>query len=164
MSGAALVLFLAAGQQMLFDEVFQIPASKWRYAIIPLKQPPVTVECEYKVLSGKGTVRVALVNSNGLEQLRQGDKEPLSSGTFQSEGRFVRFVSAPDQYAVVLENGSAGSTSVKLRVTLDFSERGRPQARYLSLERRLAVIAISLSVFFGIVFYSAKKLLGAMRN
>jgi hypothetical protein len=65
---------------------------------------------------------------------------------------------------VVLENGSAGSTSVKLRVTLDFSERGRPQARYLSRERRLAVIAISLSVFFGIVFYSAKKLLGAMRN
>jgi hypothetical protein len=162
MSAAALLLLLAAGQQVLFDEVFQIPPSKWRYATIPLKQPPVMVECDYKVQSGNGAVRVVLVNAEALEQLRKGDNRPLGSASFGAEGRFTRLVALADEYAVVLENSSTGPVSVKLRVALDFSGRGHPEARYLSPERRAAVIAISLSVFLGIVIYSARKLLKTM--
>jgi len=65
---------------------------------------------------------------------------------------------------VVIENRGASRANVRLRVSLDFSEQGRPQARYLSPERRWAVIAISASVFLAIVAYSARKLLGAMRS
>ena len=53
-------------RQTLMDEVYTIPASDWRYVPVVLKQPPVTLECEFKVLSG-GTVRVGLVNGQGLE-------------------------------------------------------------------------------------------------
>jgi hypothetical protein len=63
MSAAALLLvWLAAGSQMLLDEVFHVPAGEWRYVPVILKQPPVTVDCDFRVISGNGAVRVVLVN------------------------------------------------------------------------------------------------------
>ena len=164
MSAAALlVLWLAAGLQVLLDEVFHVPAGEWRYVPVILKQPPVTVDCGFRVISGNGAVRVVLVNRDGLDTLRGGDREPLGSGTFTQQGQFSRLVNLPDEYAVVLENGGRGQVDVRLRVSLDFSARGRPRAQVLSPERRFAVIVISATVFLGIVFYSARKLLGVMR-
>jgi hypothetical protein len=163
MSFTALLLLAAAGSQVLLDEVFQIPASDWRYVPVTLKQPPVTVECEFRVLSGNGEVRLALVNRDGLEQLRQGDREPLGSGAYQTQGTLSRMVRVPDEYAVAVENSSRGPVRVRIRVTLDFSERFRPQVGYLSPERRFAVIVVSLSVFLAIVIFSARKLREAMR-
>lgn len=163
MSFAALLLLAAAGSQVLLDEVFQIPASEWRYVPVTLKQPPVTVECEFRILSGNGEVRLALVNRDGLDQLRQGDREPLGSGPYQQKGTLSRMVRVPDEYAVVLENSSRGPVRVRIRVSLDFSERLRPQVGYLSPEGRFAVIVVSLSVFLAIVIFSARKLREVMR-
>jgi hypothetical protein len=164
MSAAALLLlWLAAGPQVLLDEVFHVPAGEWRYVPVILKQPPVTVDCDFRVISGNGAVRVVLVNRDGLDTLRGGDREPLGSGALAQQGQFSRTVGLPDEYAVVLENGGRGPVSVRLRVSLDFSARGRPRAQVLSPERRFAVIVISATVFLGIVFYSARKLLGVMR-
>jgi hypothetical protein len=163
MTFAALLLLAAAGSQPLLDEVFQIPASEWRYVPVDLKKPPVMVQGEFRVISGNGRVRVVLLSRAGLDQLRQGDREPMGSGTYQSQGAFNRMVNVPDEYAVVLENSSRGPVRVQLRVSLDFSERARPQVGYLSPERRFAVIIISLSVFLAIVIFSARKLREAMR-
>lgn len=164
MSFAALVLLAAAGSQVvLVDEVFRIPASEWRYAVVPLKQPPVTVQGDFRVVSGNGGVRFVLVNRAGLDRLRNGDREPLGSGVYQPQGTFSRMVTVPDEYAVVLENGSQGPVGVKLRVSLDFSGRAGQQVRYLSPERRFVVIIISLSVFLAIVIFSAQKLRDVIR-
>ena len=164
MSAAALLLlWLAAGSQVLLDEVFHVPAGEWRYVPVILKQPPVTVDWDFRVISGNGAVRAVLVNRDGLDALRGGDREPLGSGAFTQEGQVSRLVNLPDEYAVVLENGGRGPVSVRLRVSLDFSARGRPRPQTLSPERRFGVILISATVFLGIVFYSARKLLGVMR-
>ena len=53
---------------------------------------------------------------------------------------------------------------VHLRVALDFSVQPEQGVRTLSPERRLAVILISFAVFFGIVTWSARKLLNAARQ
>jgi len=160
---ALLLLLLAPGSQVLLDEVFHVPATEWRYVPIVLQQPPVLVQCEFQVLSGSSTVRVTLVNRDGLDQLRHGDREPLGSGAFVTSGEFSRLVSVADSYAVVLENGRGGPAAVRLRVSLDFSERSRLQARYLSPQRRVVVILVSAMVFLSIVIYSARKLLGAIQ-
>jgi len=162
-AAALLLLWLAAGSQVLLDEVFHVPAGEWRYVPVILKQPPVTVDCDFRVISGNGAVRVVLVNRDGLDTLRGGDREPLGSGAFAQQRQVSRLVNLPDEYAVVLENGGRGPVIVRLRVSLDFSARGRPQAQTLPPERRFAVILISATVFLGIVFYSARKLLGVMR-
>jgi hypothetical protein len=163
MNAAALLLLLATGPQALLDETYQVPAGEWRYVPIILKQPPVTVDCEFSVISGNGAVRLVLVNREGLDALRGGDREPLGSGAFTRQGTFSRLVNLPDEYAVVLENGARSEARVRLRASLDFSARARPRAQVLSPERRFAVIAISASVFLAIVFYSARRLLGAVR-
>lgn len=164
MSAAALLLLLlATDSQTLLDEVVDIPPGEWRYVPVVLNQPPVTIEYEFHVISGDGAVRGALVNQEGLDDLKKGDRDPLGSGAFDRQGSYSRLIRVPDEYAVVIENGGHSRAGVRLRVSLDFSEQGRPQARYLSPQRRWAVIVISASVFLAIVLFSARKLLGAMR-
>jgi hypothetical protein len=162
MSPALLLLFFAADSQTLMDEVVEVPPSDWRYAPVVLKQLPVTIEYGFQLISGDGAIRAALVNQEGLEDVKKGDREPLGSGAFQKQGSFSRLIGVPDEYAVVIENRGPGRASVRLRVSLDFSDR-RVQVRYLSPERRRAVVGISASVFLAIVLISARKLLGAMR-
>jgi hypothetical protein len=162
MSPALLLLLFAVDSQTLMDEVVEVPPSDWRYAQVVLKQLPVTIEYEFQVISGDGAIRAALVNQEGLEDVKKGDREPLGSGAFQKQGSFSRLIGVPDEYAVVIENRGPGRASVRLRVSLDFSDR-RVQVRYLSPERRRAVVGISASVFLAIVLISARKLLGAMR-
>jgi hypothetical protein len=159
MSPALLLLLLASGSQTLLDEVVEVPPSEWRYVQVALKQPPVTIEYEFHVISGDAAIRAVLVNREGLDDLRKGDRDPLGSGAFQKQASFSHLIGVPDEYAVVIENGGRGRASVRLRVSLE----GRLQVRYLSSERRWAVIAISASVFLAIVLISARKLLGVMR-
>jgi len=164
MNAAVLLALFAPGSQTLTDEVFQIPAKEWRYVDVAVKQVPVTVDCEFNVISGTGAVRVELVNAEGLNDWKQGHRDTKDSEAFAGQASFSRLISVPDDYAVVLENSGRNPASVRLRVSLDTSGRGLPQARYLSPQKRLAVIAISATVFLAIVSYSAKKLLTVMRG
>ena len=152
-------------RQTLMDEVYTIPASDWRYVPVVLKQPPVTLECEFKVLSG-GTVRVGLVNGQGLAAMRQGKRHAtLATTSFVKGGRLSYEVLEPDEYAVIVDNGleGRGAAQVQLRVALDFPGRQQPQARQLSPARRAVVAVISLAIFLGIVTYAGKKLRAAWR-
>jgi hypothetical protein len=161
-SATALVLLFALDSQTVTDEVFEVPAREWRYVGVTLKQVPVTVHCDFGVISGSGAVRVGLVNGEGLDDLKQASGAALDSGAFTRQGSFSRMVGVPEEYFVILENSGRGSARVRLRLSLDFSGRGQPQARTLSPQRRLAVIAISATVFLAIVTYSARKLLAVM--
>jgi hypothetical protein len=164
MSATVLMLLFALDSQTVTDEVFEVPASEWRYVAVTLRQVPVAVNCDFGVLSGTGAVRVAVVNGAGLDDLKQGNREPLGSGVFARQGTFSRVVGVPDEYAVILENSGRGSARVRLRLSLDFSGRGQPLARTLSPQRRLVVIAIGATIFLAIVAYSARRLLAVMRS
>jgi hypothetical protein len=164
MNAAVLLALFAPESQTLTDEVFQIPAKEWRYVDVAVKQMPVTVDCEFHVISGTGAVRVELVNADGLNDWKQGHRDTKDSAAFGGQASFSRLISVPDEYAVVVENSGRNPATVRLRVSLDASGRGLPQARYLSPQKRLAVIVISATVFLAIVSYSAKKLLTVMRG
>jgi hypothetical protein len=154
-------------RQTLMDEVYTIPASDWRYVPVVLKQPPVTLECEFKVLSGGPGVRVGLVNAQGLAAMRQGRRhETLATTSFEKSGLLRREVLEPDEYAVIVDNsleGRGGAAQVQLRISLDFPNRQQVQVRELSPGRRGLVIGISLAIFLGIVTFAGKKLRAAWR-
>jgi hypothetical protein len=164
MSATALMLLFLLDSQTVTDEVFEVPAKEWRYVAVTLKQVPVTVTGDFGVISDTGAVRIDLVNGDGLDDLKQRSRAPLGSGAFARRGMFRRAVRVPDEYAVILENRGPGPARVRLRLSLDFSGEGQPQARTLSPQRRLAVIAISATVFLAIVSYSARKLLPLVRG
>src|SRR6266508_2132447 len=162
----ALWLWLAASATRveLVDEVFRIPASDWRYFGVAIKQHPVRVSANFEVQSGDGAVRIALLRDDDLDSLREGRPHGVVATTeLSSAGTLLHQVRTPGQYSIVIDNTGKIPAKVHLRVALDFSEKSGPQVGYLPRERQLAVIALSFAIFFGIVFFSGRRLLRATR-
>jgi hypothetical protein len=164
MNALAWILALtAATRVLLVDEVYSIPADQWRYVEVGLKRQPALVVTHYDVRDGSA-VAVALMRRDDMENLRQG----LPHGVVQAIGPggdgTLRAQVAAGDYVIVVDNRSSGghAASVHLRVWLDFSSA--PAVTGLSRERQVAVIFISLAVFFGIIAYAVGKLRNAAKQ
>ena len=157
---ALLLLMLAAFARVdLIDATYEIPASDWRYVPRPVTQEPAWVDCTFDAGRPDARVRVVLLSHDDLDSWRVGrDHEELATTPVGPRGMLRMSVHDADTY-VAIENRGSRTASVRLRVFLE-----QPHARYLSTERRLAVILISLAVFFGIVTFSARRLLRSIRR
>ena len=167
MAVLSLLLLLAAASRVdLVDEVYTIPPAEWRYVNVELKQTPVAVQSTFEVLSKGAEVRVALLSRADLERLRADAPHGFLAATQpRSSGSFTYHLHKAGDYAVVVDNrGLRAPVRVRLRVALDFSGDRSPGVGYLSPGRRLAVIVISFVVFFGILTWSASKLLRAIER
>src|SRR5579863_8356605 len=156
---AALIMLLAPGPAVLLDEVFEIPASQWRIAPVTPKNAPAALQCDFRVVSGEAHVRVVVMDTEEFRQLKSGDRELLDSGEQAARGSLSRMVSAGEEFAVVMENTEARGP---IRVALQVREQRLPVGQ-LSPQRRLGVIAISVTAFLAIVIFSGRKLLGVIR-
>jgi len=161
----AFFVLLAASRVELVDEVFQIPANEWRYVPeLGLTQQPALVAASYEVISGPAEVRLALLRGEDLEKLRAGAPHSVLDVTpAAGSGRFQHQVRERGEYVVVIDNQGRAPASVRTRIWLDFGRRG-PIVTQLSPRRQLAVILISFAVFFGIVTFSARRLLKVVRR
>jgi hypothetical protein len=155
---------LAASRILMVDEVYPIPAGEWHFVPIDLKQQPATVTASFDAPADADRIRMALVSRADLEHLWRG----LPQGALEiagpgRSGRLRHSVRFPGEYAIVLDNqrGEGKTPMVRLRVWLDFGLPIGPSVTTLSPGRRLAVIAISLAVFFGIVLVAGRRLLAA---
>ena len=160
----ACILLLAASRVELVDEVYQIPANEWRYVELGLNQQPAFVAAAYEVNSGPSAVRLALLAAPDLEKLKAGAPHSVMDVT-EEAGRGVlnHQVREPGDYVLVIDNQGNSPASVRLRVWLDFARRG-PAVTQLSPTRQLAIVVISFAVFFGIVSFSARRLLKLVRR
>jgi hypothetical protein len=164
----ALLLLLAPTTNLeLVNEVFPIPASEWRYVEFSLNQKPALVQATYTVESGSPKVRLALMRREDLDRLRNDQPHGVIAATAQAAiGALTRPIREPGGYVVVVDNRDGASLArVHLRVWLDFTpQRLGPEVTRLSPQRQLTVIVISFAIFFGIVVYSGRKLLRAIRR
>jgi hypothetical protein len=162
----AWILMLAASAVVdVVDEVYQIPANEWRYVEVSLNQKPALVHAHYSVESGPPQVRLALMRREDLERLRAGlphgvieETAPGSSGSFTPHAR------GPGDYVVVVDNRADAPAAVRLRIWLDFRVRPGPEVTQLSPQRQLIVILLSFATFFGIVTWSARRLLRGIKR
>jgi hypothetical protein len=68
----------------------------------------------------------------------------------------------PDDYDVVVDNREGRrDVKVRVRVALEFSSSG-PEITTASPARQLTVVALSFLFFFGVVTYSARRILRAI--
>jgi hypothetical protein len=156
-----IVLLAASTNLQLVDEVYRIPANDWRWVPVSLRQKPALISARYQA-NGDGTeVRLKLVRRADLERGR--DARYLAATGFGRTGHLLYQVMAPDDYVVLVENDAEAPAEVLLRISLDFTHAG-PRVTRLSPQRQFTVIAISFAVFFGIVTWSARKLLKAVRK
>ena len=161
-----LLFLLPATRVELVDEVVAIPPRDWRYVEVLLKQTPVVVNCSFEVRSPGAGVRVELVTRAEFERLRAGRSHSVVTETaVAASGALHHVVRMPGEYELVADNrANSVPATVHLRASLDFSGRRDVGVRYLSPERRLTVILTSFAVFFGIVTWSARKLLRAIKG
>jgi hypothetical protein len=164
MSFAVILLLLAAAPRVdLVNEVIEIPGSEWRYVELNLKQQPVAVTCDFSASEGD-RVRLALLRGEDLQRLRGDRPHGVLAATEAGPRAALRFaVPEPGEYVVVVDNRSGRRAKVHLRVGLDFSAHAAPQVRYLSRERQWTVVLASFAFFFGVVIYSARRLLRGAR-
>jgi hypothetical protein len=160
----ALILLLAASRVELVDEVFQIPATEWRYVDLGLKQRPAVVSAHFDTEGNDARVRLTLLRAEDLERYRGG----LPYGSIEStpagpRGALSYDVPTSGDYVLMIDNDARVPVSVRLNVWLDFARHG-PTMTQLSPRRQMTVVLISFAVFFGIVSFSARRLLRAARR
>lgn len=148
------------------DEDCQIPAGEWRYVEVELHQEPARIFASYALRNGPGKVRLALMRREDLDRLR--DDEPhghIAATPTGRSGVIADRYHRRGNFAVVLDNrDGSGMALVHLRVWLEFGTGRGPEITEVPPERQLAVVAISLAVFFGIVTYSGRRLWRAVKR
>jgi hypothetical protein len=157
MSILPIALLLAAGSHLVLDDTIDVPRAEWRYLDIEAKEPTTVVNCEYEVVSENTPVRIVWIARADLEKFRAGHRERILAATpFGMDGKLRHFAPVAGDYAMVVENQPLGPARAKVKLKVWLTSVVRP--KYVSSQRRLAVILISTVVFFSIVSLSAFKL------
>ena len=163
MSIFPIALLLSASSHIVLDDTIEVPRAEWRYVDIEAKERMMAVNCEFQVVSENTPVRVVWIARADLETFRAGRRERILAATpFGMDGKLRHFAPASGDYAMVVENQPTGHSRAKVKLKVWLESVVRP--KYVSSQRRLAVILISTIVFFGIVSLSAFKLSGAGLN
>jgi len=161
----ACMLLLASSQRLdLLDETSTIAAGTWNfYPSMNLSQLPVAVRADYTVLSEGGEVRLALLTHEYTERLYRDSPHGVLAATEPARHGTLHFrVSHPDNYDLVLDNrDSKKDVTVRVRVVLEFGQQG-PLVVTANPTRQFSVVVVSFMFFFGVVTYSARRILRAI--
>ncbi len=159
---AFLFLLVSFRDVTVLNETYQIPPDNWRYVDseewhypgLQWKEGPAVVRADFTVESGP-PVRLMLMDRANLDRLKRDEStRAMRRSVMGQSGSLQVRAASPSDYVVVLDNrGSPQTATVHLRVKIDSWNSDE-----LTPERRLAVIAISFGVFFGIVTFSAARL------
>jgi hypothetical protein len=169
MTALACFLLLAASTTVeLVDEVYRIPPAEWKYVEVNLRQNPARVDASFDVQSGSETVRLALMTRAALENLRADLPHGLLAVTPAGKSGSLHFrVRQPGDYVVVVDNRASKAKPaavLHLRISLDFAASSGPDVTRLAPRRQFTVIVLAFAFFFGVVTWSARKLLRAAKK
>ena len=154
---ACLLALTAATRIDLVDEVYTIPADKWHYVDVGLKQQPALVLAHYDA-PANASVRLALMRREDMEHLFEGYPYGVVAQAGPGRAATLRARVPAGDYVLVLDNSDSHghAANVHLRVWLDFSANAG--SAQISPTRQLVVILVSFGVFFAIAGYSMSKI------
>ena len=158
----AWILLLASSTRVqVVDEDYRIAAADWQWVPVSLKQQSGLISAFYQAKGNSGPVRLVLMRREDLEDMPHGS---LAQTIPARAGSLVHYIPELGDYALVVDNRESDSPAeVHLSVWMDFRPRGAP-VETLPPQRQLTVIIVSFAVFFGIVTWSARKFLNAVRK
>lgn len=157
---ASLMLASAFSGAPAIDQIDRVPPGSWRFVELPPDTALAHVRAGFEVESGP-PVRMALVEKSQIERWVAGRRHSqvrITPAALRS--RLYEFSIKAGDYAIAIENpDQKQAADVRLTVTLDVA-----RSTELPRKRQVAVIAISFSVFFGIVTLSAARLWRATKS
>lgn len=158
-------LLLAADQPQP-EQSFKLEPGDYRWVPFTIRQTPSSVDCHFQVISGNPTVHAELLPMSDFRLFDRGrDHDTLAITATARSGAFRRMISAPGQYAVIIVNDhSAPPAMVSMHLETSINPKGTAVAQTLSPQRRLTVMAVSLSCFLLTVAWAGRKLILAMRS
>ena len=158
----AWILLLAASSRVeVVNEDYRIAARDWQWAPVSLKQQPGMIAAHFQVHPGSPEVRLVLMRRQDLDEMPHGSLAQTEPGSSGSLGHYIHDLG---DYALVVDNRDGDAPAdVHLSVWVDFSQR-RHSVETLTPQRQLTVILLSFAVFFGIVTWSTRRLLRAVRK
>ncbi len=147
----------------LANEDFRVQPHDYRFIDAQISHWPATLICEATVTRGP-EVRVELLTHGELLRFVRGrEHNAVLSLDSRKDPSFSQALPDKGEYALVVVDDGDQPSDVRLRADVQFA-REPDVARYLTPQRRLTVILMSLTVFLATVSWSAWKLVGAMRR
>jgi hypothetical protein len=158
----AWILLLAASSRVeLVNQDYRIAAADWQWVPVGLKQQPGMISAHFEVQSASGPVRLVLMPRAALEDMPHGS---LAQTPTARSGYLVHYIEEEGDYALVVDNRQGTTPAdVHLSVWIDFTQL-RTHVETLPPRRQLTVVLLSFAAFFGIVTWSARRLLRAVRR
>jgi len=162
--GAASLAAQPPARTVLVDETVRVPRSQFRAVRMPVQQRPVTIECDYKAVSGS-PVRAVVMTVDDMERMRnQRSYRILAATGPAAEGALRYRVNRPGDYVLLLENDNTPNVRVRLQIALAFDENASFTPTTLPPARRRQVVAVSLAGFSLVAGLTAWRLLAAVRR
>ena len=158
-------LLLAAAQPQP-EQSFKLEPGDYRWVPFTIRQTPSSVDCRFEVISGNPSVHAELLPMSEFRLFDRGrDHDTMAITATARSGAFRRMIGTPGQYAVIVVNAKkAPAAVVSLHLETNLNPKGADVARTLPPERRLLVMAVSLSFFLVTVSWTGRKLILGMRG
>ena len=147
----------------LLDEIPTIAAGKWNFYPVNLRQQPARVDASFDVESKTGEVKLALLTHADAQRLFEEMPHGVLAATGAGRHGSLSFrVPRTGDYDIVVDNRDGNhDVSVRVRASLEFGAP-EPAAVTPSRTRQLTVVLLSFAFFFGVVTYSARRILRAI--
>jgi hypothetical protein len=132
-----------------------------RFMQFTVTRVPTLVDCRFRVLRGSPTVHMEILAHGEYRRFIEGhDYDAMALTQDGAEGQIRRMLDDRGRFDVVVMNAPGAPVAmVDLEVRTDLDPNADSVARELAPGRRLAVILISFAIFFGLVTFSAMRLL-----
>jgi hypothetical protein len=146
------------GQTFVLQDYLWVP--------VTVRRTPTSIDCSFTVVKGGATVHAELLTEHDFVLFsRHREYDSLALTQTGSKGGFQRMIESPGRYRVLIRNErGAPAAAVTLVVRTDVDPPPVTTSTGISPVRKLVVILSSLTLFFGTVLWSGRKLLRAYRN
>jgi hypothetical protein len=159
----AALLAMTAVPNEIISATVEVPAHDYRAFSSHIVNWPAVFHAAFEVASGP-PVQITLLARGELNGFARGRLyQPLVEMTPRRNGKFDQAVPEKGDYDIVLVNDADVPAMVRLHASVQYASEP-DVAVYLSPERKLAVIAISLLAFAITFGWSAFKVIAGMRR
>jgi hypothetical protein len=137
-----------------------VPAAHWKALEVSITDRDTTLQCAFEVLTKPTKVQAVLIKRSQLERFERGRHvDALYVTGFETSARFRYRVSETGDYILLLDNRLEGGRPAEVSLRVELTSARSTVVQEVPLERRRAIVALSLLFFGAVVVFSARQFL-----